>query len=289
MCGASLVSICLLPALVFGQIKRSKSDADINAIGHRNIAQGPNFYTPDKEKELGNKLALEIEKSSQFVNDPLITAFVERVTQNVERNSDKHMAITIKLIDSEDLKAFTLPGGHQYVTRGLLLRLKNEGELASVIARGIAHTALRSNTRIATKAQLTQLSSMQVSSTGKGGAPPSGPSGVPVSIPLIELKARRDAELDADYFGVQYVYKSGYDPRCFVDLIADIGDTNKNVPETLSEYPSLPQRLQAVQKEIADILPQRDSSATSSQEFQEFEKHLQSLKPATPQNPSKGS
>jgi beta-barrel assembly-enhancing protease len=281
------VSICLLPALVFGQVKRSKSDSDINAIGHRNIAQGPNFYTPDKERELGNKQALEIEKSSQFVNDPLITAFVERIAQNVERNSDKHMPITIKLIDTEDSKAFTLPGGHQYVTRGLLLRLKNEGELASVLARGIAHTALRSSTRIATKAELMQLSTIQVSSTGKGGAPPSG---VPMSIPLVELKARRDAELDADYFGVQYVYKSGYDPRCFVDLIAEVGDTNKNVPETLSEYPSLPQRLQAVQKEIVDILPQRDGSVTSSQDFEEFKKHLESMKPkSAPQSPSKGS
>jgi predicted Zn-dependent protease len=286
--GASLISICLVPALIFAQTKRSKSDADINAIGHRNITQGPNFYSPEKEKELGSKLAQEIERSSQFVNDPSITAFVERIAQTVGQNSDKHMPITIKLIDTEDPKAFTLPGGHQYITRGLLLRLKSEGELASVLARGIAHTALRSGTRIATKSELNQLAGIQVSSTGKGGVPPSE---VALSIPFVELKAKRDAELDADYFGLQYVYKSGYDPRCFVDLLKEIGDTNKNVPDTLSEYPPLPQRLQALQKEIADILPQRDGSVTSTQEFEEFKKHLQAVKPesATTQNRSKGS
>jgi predicted Zn-dependent protease len=240
ICGASLASICLVPALILGQTKRSKSDADINAVGGRNITEGPNFYSPEKEKQLGSKLALEVVRSSQFVNDPSITASVERIAQTVERNSDKHMRLTIKLMDTEDPKAFTLLGGYQYITRGLFLRLKDEGELASVLARGLA-----------------------------------------LSIPLLELKAKRDSELDADYFGLQYVYKSGYDPRCFVDLLKEIGDTNKNVPEKFSEYPPLPQRLQALQNEIADILPQRDGSVTSTQEFEEFKKHLQAVKSQT--------
>jgi len=231
-------------------------------------------------------LALETEKSSQFVVDPSITAFVERVAQNVERNSDKHMPITIKLIDTEEAKAFTLPGGHQYITRGLLLRLESEGELASVIARGIALTALRSNTKIATKAEILQLSTIPIPSSGKGGAPNSG---VPLAIPLLELKARREAELDADYFGVQYLYKSGYDAKCFLDFVARIGDANKTVPETFSQYPPLPQRLQALQKEIAEMLPKRDGAVISTKEFQEFKDHLQAMKPegAVPQNPSK--
>jgi predicted Zn-dependent protease len=285
ICGVSVASICLLPALVLGQTKRSKSDADINLIGHRNIAQGPNFYTPEKEKELGNKLALETEKSSRFIVDPSTTAFVERLAQNVERNSDKHMPIAIKLIDTEEAKAFTLPGGHQYITRGLLLRVESEGELASLLARGIAHTALRSSTKIATKAEMLQLSTIPVTSSVKGNAPNSG---VPLAIPLVELKAKRDAELDADYFGVQYLFKSGYDPKCFLDFVARIGDANKTVPETFSEYPPLAQRLQALQKEIAEILPKRDGAVISTQEFQEFKNHLQAMRPehAAPQNPT---
>lgn len=278
----SLATICLLPALVFGQTKRSKSDADIGSIGHRNIAQGPNFYTTEKEKELGNKLALETEKSYRFVADPSITAFVEQIAKNVQRNSDKHIPITIKLIDTEEVKAFTLPGGHQYITRGLLLGIESEGELASALARGIAHTALRSGTKIATKAEMLQLSTIPVASSGEGGTPNIG-------VPLVELKARREAELDADYFGVQYLFKSGYDTKCFLDFVARIGDANKTVPETFSEYPPLSQRLQYLKTEIAKILPRRDGAVISTNEFQEFKNHLRAMKPEspTPQSPGK--
>jgi predicted Zn-dependent protease len=272
-----------MPTFVLGQSKRSKSDKDINAIGHRNIAQGPNFYSPEKEKELGEKLANEVERSSKFVTDPEITGYVERVAQNVERDSDKHMPITLHLIDSASVSAYTLPGGHQYFTRGLLLRMESEGELASMIARGIANTAMRSNTKIATNGELMQLSTIPVGSPAPSRSPAAGAG---LAIPLVELKARRETELDADYFGVQYVYKSGYDPKCFLDFIAKIGDVNKNVPETFSTIPPLLQRLQALQKEISDIMPHRDGAIISTQEFQEFKKRIQAMKPETAAPPS---
>jgi predicted Zn-dependent protease len=276
-----IVSFCGTAACVLGQSKRSKSDANISAIGHRNIAQGPNFYSPEREKELGNKLAQEVEKTSKFIDDSTIIAYVERVAQNIARNSDKHIPITIKLIDTEGSKAFTLPGGHQYITRELLLGLDNEGELASVLARGIAHTALRSDTKIATKTDITQLSTMPITSPGKAGSPT-----VPMTMALLEVKEKREAELDADYFGVQYLYKSGYDTKCFLDFVTRIGGANKNVPESISEYPPLAQRLQALQKEIAEILPKHDGAVISTNEFQEFKNHLQAMKPerVAPQN-----
>jgi beta-barrel assembly-enhancing protease len=279
ICAALLATIWLTSNAASGQTKRSKSDADINAIGHRNISKGPNFFSPEKEKELGSKMALETAKSSSFINDLSITAFVERVAQNLERNSDEHLPITIHLIDSETLNAFTLPGGHQYITRGLLLRLESEGELASVLARGIAHTALRSNTKIATKAEMWQLATIAVTSPGKAGSPNSG-------VPLIELKERTEAELDADYFGVQYLYKSGYDADCFLDFVKRV-NTNKNVPEAFGTYPPLAQRLQLLEKEIAEILPKRDEAITSTYEFQEFKSHLQALKSEGVEPPQK--
>jgi predicted Zn-dependent protease len=281
VCGLLIVSFCGTAACVLGQSKRSKSDANISAIGHRNIAQGPNFYSPEREKELGNKLAQEVEKTSKFIDDSTIIAYVERVAQNIARNSDKHIPITIKLIDTEGSKAFTLPGGHQYITRELLLGLDNEGELASVLARGIAHTALRSDTKIATKTDITQLSTMPITSPGKAGSPT-----VPMTMALLEVKEKREAELDADYFGVQYLYKSGYDTKCFLDFVTRIGGANKNVPESISEYPPLAQRLQALQKEIAEILPKHDGAVISTNEFQEFKNHLQAMKPerVAPQN-----
>ncbi len=277
-----LASIFLLPALVLGQTKRSKSDADIGAIGHRNLSQGTNLYTPEKEKELGNKLALATEKSTRFVADPTITAFVERVALNVERNSDKHFPITVKVIETEEVKAFTLPGGYQYIALGLLRNIGSEGELASALARGVAHTALRSGTKIATKAEMAQLSTVVL-------APPGNSSTANIAVPLIELRWRREAELDADYFGVQYLYKSGYDTKCFLDFVARTGDVNKTAPDTFREYPPLAQRLQALQKEIAQILPRHDGAITSTKEFQEFKDYVRAMKREvdTPQNPDK--
>src|SRR4029077_926347 len=110
----------------------------------------------------------------------------------------------------------------------------------SVLARGIAHAALRSDTKIATKTDITQLSTMPITSPGKAGSPT-----VPMAMALLEVKEKSEAELDADYFGVQYLYKSGYDTKCFLDFVTRIGGANKNVPESISEYPPLAQRLRA--------------------------------------------
>jgi predicted Zn-dependent protease len=257
-----------------GQSARSKSDADIDLIGNRKVARGPNLYSPEREIELGNNLAAIIEKSSKFINDDAVTEYVNGVAQKVEQNSDKHAGITIKLIDSEESKSFTLPGGHQYITKGMLLRLQNEGELASALARGIAHTALRSNTRLATQTEL----AVWVEP-------------FPVMVPvyenaarrtsaLVKLKEKRDSELDADYFGIQYLYKSGYDTKCFLDFVALATDGDKNVPTILRTDPPLPQRLELLEKEVTRILPKRAGAVISTTEFQEFRSRIQTLKPA---------
>jgi predicted Zn-dependent protease len=126
--------------------KRSRSDRDISAIGHRKIAQDKNWYSVEKEKELGDKVSAEYERRVPMLDDPAIVDYVARVAQKVAQNSDAKMPIAVSVIDSDESSALTLAGGHQYITRGLLLRLESEGELASVLARGIAHTALRSAT-----------------------------------------------------------------------------------------------------------------------------------------------
>ncbi|HXZ11194.1 MAG TPA: M48 family metalloprotease [Candidatus Sulfotelmatobacter sp.] len=207
--------------------------------------------------ELGNKLALTWDKQFRFISDPAITSYVQRVNAAIEQNSDKHLPVTIKLIDAEEVKAFALPGGHLYITRGLLLRLENEGQLASLLARGVARVALRSYTNIATIMDRSPsrriLPGPGVSATG--------------SAQFQELD--RDAELDADYFGVQYVYKSGYDPTCFTDFVQRIWGTNP-IPKWFRDYPPLPKRLRALQKEIAGIMPTREGAITTTPEFQEF-------------------
>lgn len=258
--------------------KRSKSDANITAIGHRRITHATNLYSLEREKQLGKALSEEVERTSKLLTDPAITEYVDRVAQTVAKNSDARMPITVRVIDSDSVDAFTLPGGYQYVSRGLLLRLAGEGELASVLARGIAHTALRSSTTLATRADILQISTVPLSNSAPGN---SFPSDAALAVPLTSLEMHRDDELDADYFGVQYLYKTGYDPECFLDFVQRIwgsGATATKVPAAFSAYPPLDERLAALRSEISKILPPRDGATVSTPEFDAFEERLRTIK-----------
>jgi predicted Zn-dependent protease len=269
------------------QSRRSKSDADINAIGHRSIVHDTNFYSPEKEKELGTSLSREVERKSTVLNDPAVTDYIGRVAQNVAHHSDAHFPITVIVIDSDSVNAFTLAGGFQYITRGLLFRLEGEGELASVLARGIAHTSLRSSTREVTKGQLMQLASIPAVPLGTAGSTVNGAN---LAIPLTVVKLKRDDELDADYFGVQYLYKAGYDPKAFTDLVLRIwGSTStagEKLPVSFTTFPPLDERLAALRKEISEILPPRVNAIVSTPEFDGFKERLRTLRPGVvPESP----
>jgi len=278
-----MLALFLFPATALAQTPHSKSDADINAIGQRNIGQGVNFFSLEKEGQLGDLYAGEVARTSMFIQDAETYSYVEQVAENVEENSDKHIPITIHLIDADKVGGFVLPGGHVYINRGTLLRLQNEGELASLIARGVAHTALRYETK-----QMTREGQMQIGAMVGMIFAPYGWAGygtfenLQFAIPITELEFRRDAERAADYYALQYVYKSGYDSQCFLDFVQRLwgpANTPQNIPKAFSTYPPLPERLQALQKEVAEILPERDTAIVSTSAFQEFHDHLQSLPP----------
>jgi beta-barrel assembly-enhancing protease len=283
------LTVGLLPGPVFGSSpstrKRSKADRDIDAIGHRTIAYGPaNWYSLEKEKEIGGKLSSNLEKSTALLRDSRAGAYLDRLAQTVAQHSDVQMPVTVRVIDSEDVYALTLPGGYQYITRGLLLRLDNEGELASVIARGIAHSALHTAMKEYTRAALTSIS-LPMISVGQD-ALINSTSDAGFAIPLMLLKMRRDDELDADYFGVQYVYKAGYDTECFSRFVQTVWPASSvagNPPaKAFSAFPPLTERQDALRKEAADILPKRDRAITSTPEFADFQGYLRSLRAAPP-------
>jgi beta-barrel assembly-enhancing protease len=267
------------PGSPLPQNKRSKSDADVNAIGHRRIVHDANLYSPEREKELGRALSQEVERSSKLLTDPIVTEYIGLIAQNVANNSDARIPITVRVIDSDVVNAFTLPGGYQYINRGLLLKLQGEAELASLLARGIAHTALRSATREATKVDLMQVATGVLVLPGSASSIPLGSSS---AIPLTELKFRRQDELDADYFAVQYVYKAGYDPKCFTDFVQRIWSTSSgtanNVQKVFSAFPPLDERLAALQDEITKILPPREGAIVSTAEFDVFKERLPAQK-----------
>jgi predicted Zn-dependent protease len=204
---------------------QAKAYRDINAIGHRvfGFQSGlGNWYSLEREKQIGAQLSAEYEKSAPLIHDDAMQAYLDCLVQTISQNSDTKFQIAIRLVDSEDSFALTLAGGYQYVSRGLLLQMENEGELAAVIARGIAHTSLRSATGLATRATLVKAMDIPLIQLGSDGSFSSRTSDRDVAIPLTYLKYSRDDEFAADYFGIQYLYKSGYSPECFVSFIQKV-------------------------------------------------------------------
>ncbi len=258
------------------------SKEDVDAIGNRNTGKGLNFYSLEKEIAIGKQLAQEVERSSKLIDDPVVVDYVNRVGQNLVRNSDARVPFTIKVIDSDEVNAFALPGGFFYVNSGLILRANEESELAGVMAHEIAHVTLRHGTKNATKGQIMQLATIPLILLGPGGWAGYGIyQAANLAIPLTYLKFSRDDERQADYFGLEYMYKAGYDPNSYVTFFervqADERRRPGTIPKVFSTHPPTPERIQNTQKEIAKILPNRDQYIVSTSEFDSVKARLRTV------------
>jgi beta-barrel assembly-enhancing protease len=248
------------------------SEKDVNSVGNRSVGKGVNLYSLEREIALGKGAAQEVEKSAKMITDPVVTEYVNRVGQNLVRNSDAKVPFTIKVIDSDEINAFALPGGFFYVNSGLILHADEEAELAGVMAHEIAHVAARHGTRQATKGEIIQWASIPLILLGPGGWAGYGLyQGLNLAIPIGFLKFTRDAEREADYLGLQYMYKAGYDPNAFVSFFEKIEAEERrhpgSIPKVFSTHPPTPERVQKAQTEIATILPTRDEYIVTTSEF----------------------
>ena len=213
------------------------SEKDVNSIGNRGVGKGVNLYSLQREIALGKQAAMEVEKTSKLINDPVVTEYVNRVGQNLVRNSDAKVPFTIKVVDSDEINAFALPGGFFYVNSGLILRADEEAELAGVMGHEIAHVAARHGTKTATKGELMQLATIPVMILVPYGAAGYGIyEGLNLAIPMSYLKFTRDAEKEADYLGLQYMYKAGYDPNAFVSFFEKVGSSRVDLQACKLEY-----------------------------------------------------
>ena len=256
------------------------SEADVSAIGNRSVGKGLDFYSLEKEIALGKQLAQEVDKSAKFIDDPVVDEYVNRIGQNLVRNSDARVPFTIKVIDSDTVNAFALPGGFFYVNSGLILHADEEAELAGVMAHEIAHVCARHGTKQATKGDIMQMASIPamifIPYSWAGYAIYQGMN---FAIPLTFLKFSRNDEREADYLGTQYMYKAGYDPNAFVAFFEKVEADEKKepgtIPKVFSTHPPTPDRIEAVQKEIATILPPRDQYIVTTSEFDSVKHRLQ--------------
>ena len=255
------------------------SEEDVNATGTRDIGGRGlgNWFSTDWEVRNGKQYAMETERTARMITDPVVTEYINRVGQNIVKNSDAKVPFTIKVVDSDEINAFALPGGYFYVNSGLILAADNESELAGVMAHEIAHVAAHHAARQMTRAQYMQLSTVPL--IFMGGYTAYGIyEASQLAIPLTFLKFNRSFEAEADWLGVQYTYKAGYDPQGLVTMFEKLNALEKRKPGILgrafSDHPQTPDRIARSEEEIATILPARQDYLVTTSEFDDVKARL---------------
>ncbi|MEZ5401040.1 MAG: M48 family metallopeptidase [Bryobacteraceae bacterium] len=275
-CAALALSAMLVPS--YAASKDKKKDPD--AIGERDVGKGVNWYSLEKEIAMGKQLAQEIERQAKIVDDPVIAEYVNRVGQNLVRNSDVKVPVTIKVIDSEEVNAFALPGGFFFVNTGLILRAETEAELAGVMGHELAHIAARHGTRQATRGNIVNLATIPLIFMG-GWAGYGVRQAASVLVPIGFLSFSRGFESEADLLGLQYLYKAGYDPTAFVDFFEKLQSDEKRKPGTMakvfSSHPPTDDRIKNSQKNIQEILTAKPEYVVTTSEFNDVKFRLSQL------------
>ena len=252
---------------------------DVSAVGNRDIgARGVgNWYSTDSEIKMGKMYATEIEKSTKFITDPVVVEYVNRIGQNIVKNSDAKVPFTIKVIDSDEINAMALPGGFFYVNSGLILNADEEAELAGVMAHEIAHVAAHHAAREMTRMNYAQLGTIPLIFIG-GWTGYGIYEAASIAVPMTFLHFSRDFEAQADYLGVQYMYRAGYDPQAFISFFEKVQALEKRKPgmvaKAFSDHPQTPDRILHSQEEIARILPARDEYTVTTSEFDDIKARL---------------
>jgi hypothetical protein len=261
------------------KVKHDGSKKDVDAIGNRKVGGRGlgDWYSLETEIKMGQQFAMQVEQSVKLVQDPVVTEYVNRIGQNLVRNSDAQVPFTIKVIDSDEVNAFALPGGFFYVNSGLILAADEEAELAGVMAHEISHVCARHGMRQQTRANWAQIGTIPLIFVGGGiGYGIYEASGL--ALPLTFMKFQRSFEAEADYLGLQYMYKTGYDPQAFIAFFEKLQAKEKKKPGTLAKafasHPQTPDRIEASQREIATILPARPQYIVSTSEFDDVKARL---------------
>jgi beta-barrel assembly-enhancing protease len=269
----ALAALCLSATASAGENKKK----DPNEIGDRNVSKGLNFYSLDQELALGKQLAIEIQRQAKIVDDPILSEYINRLGQNLVRNSDVTFPVSFQLIESDEINAFTLPGGHVFINSGLVELSGNEAELASALAHEVGHVAARHATRQASRDRLINLGTLPLAVL----AGPLAHIGANAMMPLASMKFSREFESEADLLGVQYLWKAGYDPNASIDLFEALASTEKRQPGSVAKlfraHPLTPDRIEKTQRNIDKLLPSRAQYVLNTSEYEEMRARLQNL------------
>ena len=245
---------------------------DLLAVGHRNIGGKGfgNWYSAEQESDLGHDYSRWLERDASLLTDPVVTEYVNQIGQNLVRHSDASAMFTIKVIESDEINAYALPGGFLYVNSALILAAQDEAELAAVMAHEIAHVAAHHAVRQITRSQMFALATLPVIFVG-------GPFGLAIEeagrlvTPFAATKFSRHLEREADYLGVEYMYLAGYDPQAFISFFERLQNLEREKPGAIAKifamHPQTADRIRKTQSEIARVLPPREMYLTNTSEF----------------------
>jgi len=252
---------------------------DVNAVGNRDIGGRGigNWYSTDTEIKMGKAYSMEIEKSTRFITDPVVTEYVNRIGQNIVKNSDCKVPFTIKVIDSDEINAMALPGGFFYVNSGLILNADEEAELAGVMAHETAHVCAHHAVREQTRLNYAQLGTIPLIFIG-GWTGYGIYEAASIGVPITFMHFSREFEAQADYLGIQYMYRAGYDPQAMVSFFEKVQALEKRKPgavaKVFADHPQTPDRILHSQEEIARILPAKDEYTVTTSEFDDVKARL---------------
>lgn len=292
-----LSSVAVMPQNMFAQQKdddnknqqTTQSNGNLDKkedpamIGKRNINGGFDKVTGwlggsrEQEIAIGRQIAAQVEQQAKMVEDPMVTEYVNRVGQNIVLNSDAKIPFTIKVIDSDEVNAFALPGGFFFVNKGLIVAADNEAELAGVMAHEIAHVTARHAMENSGKGQLLNYGLLAgiIFTGGVAGAVLQNTAGLGQLLAF--FKFSRSAEKEADKLGVQYLYAAGYDPTAMATMFEKLASKNKKKPNSLSKlFTSHPQSVERRDESLRLVarFPEKEEYKISTSEFQKVKEHL---------------
>jgi predicted Zn-dependent protease len=261
------------------KVKHDGGKNDVDAIGNRKMgARGlGNWYSIESDIKMGKQYSMMVDSTSKFVTDPVVTEYVNRLGQNLVRNSDAQVPFVFKIIDSDVVNAMSLPGGFVYVDSATILAADGEAELAGVMAHEIAHVCARHASRQMTRSQYANFATIPLIFVG-GGIGYAAYEAAGLALPMTFLSFQRSFEAEADYLGLQYMYKAGYDPQSFVAFFEKLQAMEKKKPGTLAKafasHPQTPDRIEKSQEEIEKILPAKAEYTVTTSEFDDVKSRL---------------
>ena len=280
---AMLAVVALLLPLLFVSpaFASDKKKKDPDEIGNRDVGKGLNFYSIEKEIAIGKQMAQEVERQAKIVDDPIVAEYINRVGQNLVRNSDAKVPFTIKVIDAEEINAFALPGGFFFVNTGVITAADNEAEMAGVMAHEIAHVAARNGMKQQTRGDIVNYMSIPMAIFLGGWTGYAIQQGAQLAIPIGFLSFSRSFEAEADMLGLQYMYKTGYDPNSFVDFFEKVQSQEKRKPGSMakvfSSHPMTDDRIKSAQKNIQENLKARPEYVVSTSEFNDVKARVMAM------------